>query len=241
MIDLGINFPDADQGWYVPRYVTEGDKTRGVAPLAPELRSVADLVTFKKVFAVQADAQAGLFMNCPKNWGCFQIDNRKLRAYGLEGHFVNQHAADGDTLTARIADRYASGKPFLTYYWSPTWVLGTFDLVRLEEPEYEAGIWYELLTRGDARRATAYPPATVIIGAGFALSIEAPELTRFLRGYATDGDLVSGLLAERRKRDLDFNQTAVLFMKRYPERWKHWVATDVAASLQSHLEKIDEP
>jgi len=30
--DLGLNFPDGIQGWFVPRYLVEGDSNRKIAP-----------------------------------------------------------------------------------------------------------------------------------------------------------------------------------------------------------------
>ncbi|HWP50332.1 MAG TPA: glycine betaine ABC transporter substrate-binding protein, partial [Clostridia bacterium] len=41
--EMGINFDDNGQGLYVPRYVIEGDSARGIAPTAPDLRTVKDL------------------------------------------------------------------------------------------------------------------------------------------------------------------------------------------------------
>ena len=40
---LGVNFDDNYQGFYVPRYVIEGDSERGIDPMARDLKSVADL------------------------------------------------------------------------------------------------------------------------------------------------------------------------------------------------------
>ena len=39
MIDLGPTFEKSTQGWYVPRYVIEGDPERGIEPMAPDLKS----------------------------------------------------------------------------------------------------------------------------------------------------------------------------------------------------------
>ena len=42
-IEAGLNFADNAQGFYVPRYVIEGDPVRGIEPSAPDLRHVKDL------------------------------------------------------------------------------------------------------------------------------------------------------------------------------------------------------
>jgi glycine betaine/proline transport system substrate-binding protein len=43
-------FDDAAQGFYVPRYLVEGDAERGIEPLAPDLRSVSDLPRYAELF-----------------------------------------------------------------------------------------------------------------------------------------------------------------------------------------------
>lgn len=59
MVSLGANFPDAPQGWYVPTYMIRGDKKRGIRPVAPDLKSVADLPGYKELFWDAADPGSG--------------------------------------------------------------------------------------------------------------------------------------------------------------------------------------
>ena len=47
---LGDIVKNADEGWWVPAYVIEGDAERGIKAVAPELRSVQDLARYKAVF-----------------------------------------------------------------------------------------------------------------------------------------------------------------------------------------------
>ena len=37
IVDVGVLAPDSNQGFYVPRYVIEGDAKRGIKPMAPGL------------------------------------------------------------------------------------------------------------------------------------------------------------------------------------------------------------
>ena len=240
LVDFGINFPDAEQGWYVPRYVIEGDIARNIEPSASDLHSVTDLARYKHIFAEQG-GEHGLLMNCPESWACAEVNSRKLLAYGLDTQYFSRNARSGDDLAEYIVTRYAAGKPFLAYYWTPTRILGALDLVRLQEPEYDPQIWFDLVVNEKPDKATAYPPATVIVGGSFVLALEAPELSKFFSAYSTDGDLVGTLLAERHRRNLDMGQTALVFMKRHPERWKHWVPESIAETLATILEAVDAP
>ena len=75
VVDLGVNYPDAIQGWFVPNYVIEGEN----AP-ATGLRSVADLPRFKDVFADPEEPGKGRFYNGVAGWGAEGVSTRKLHA-----------------------------------------------------------------------------------------------------------------------------------------------------------------
>ena len=48
--ELGVTFKGARQGFYVPRYLIEGDAKRRIKPQAPNLKSVSDLPKYKELF-----------------------------------------------------------------------------------------------------------------------------------------------------------------------------------------------
>ncbi len=84
VVPVGSNFPDATEGWFVPRYVVEGD-----GAVAPGLRSVTDLPQYKDLFADPEEPGMGRFYNCPAGQVCEQINSRKLYAYGLSQDYTN--------------------------------------------------------------------------------------------------------------------------------------------------------
>ena len=49
-IELGANFPNSVQGFYVPTYMIKGDKERGIIASAPNLKSVDDVKKYWKLF-----------------------------------------------------------------------------------------------------------------------------------------------------------------------------------------------
>ena len=59
IVDLGVNYDDNRQGFYVPRYVIEGDAERGIAPMAPDLKSVKDLSRYAALFKDEEDLAKG--------------------------------------------------------------------------------------------------------------------------------------------------------------------------------------
>lgn len=71
-VSVGAPIVGAVEGWYVPRYVIEGDAKRKLKPLAPDLKSIPDLAKYVQVFRDQEEPDKGRFYNCPPagpaNW-----------------------------------------------------------------------------------------------------------------------------------------------------------------------------
>jgi glycine betaine/proline transport system substrate-binding protein len=68
-VELGSNFPNSVQGFWVPTYVVKGDKERGIEPTAPDLKTVQDA---NKAFSTAA------FPDGPVPWST----KRKSRPMG---------------------------------------------------------------------------------------------------------------------------------------------------------------
>src|SRR5438105_9313296 len=130
------------EGWFVPEFVVKGDARRGIKPLAPGLKTVSDLPRYREVFARDGDPDKGLFLNCPVGWACEKDNNRKLKAYQLDGTYTNYRPSSGAVLDMLIAAAMAVDKPVLFYYWSPAALMGgQYRFVQLEEPAYNASCW----------------------------------------------------------------------------------------------------
>jgi glycine betaine/proline transport system substrate-binding protein len=115
LAEVGVNFPDAVQGWFVPRYLVEGPK----APAAG-LRSVADLPRFKALFRDPEEPSKGRFLNCIAGWECEVTNTKKLHAYGLADSYTNFRPGTGAALDAAILSALKRKRPVLFYYWGPT-------------------------------------------------------------------------------------------------------------------------
>ncbi|AEB10819.1 ABC transporter substrate-binding protein [Marinithermus hydrothermalis] len=235
VVDLGVNFPDAIQGWFVPRYVIEGDPERGIAPMAPDLRSVQDLPRYKTLFTDPESPDKGRFYNCILGWACEVINTKKLEAYGLSDDYTNFRPGTGAALAAAIASAYERGKPILAYYWGPTWVLGKYDLVMLEEPPFTQECWDELNSERRPQTACAYPVIKVTVGVSKDFADQAPTLVEFLKRYETSNQLVSELLAFMQDNDAEVEEAAIHFLKNYTDVWTQWVPAEVAARVQASL------
>ncbi len=235
VVELGINFPDAIQGFFVPRYVMEGDPARGIPPRAPDLKHVDDLKRYADLFADPEVPGKGRFYNCILGWTCETLNTHKLRIYGLDELYTNFRPGTGAALASAIAAAYARGEPILTYYWGPTWVLGKFDLVMLEEPAFDRHIW-EALQGPSPTRATAYPVIAIKKGAHRAFIEKAPVVAEFIRNYRTTNAIVSDALLHLEENEgSTIDDAARAFLTARPDLWRAWVPADVAERVAAAL------
>lgn len=235
-IDLGVNFPDATQAWYVPRYLVEGEN----AP-AKGLTSVYDLPKYKEVFQDPEEPSKGRFYNCIAGWVCEVFNTKKLNAYGLTEDFVNFRAGTGAALAAAIESNIKREKPILFYYWGPTWVMGKVSdqVVALEEPAFDEDVWQAVTDEADPAKvteATAYPKSAAHVFVNTDFAEQAPTLVEFLTAYETNSDLVSEALSYMQDTGGTSEDAAQDFLRNNTERWTGWVPEDVAQRVQSALD-----
>ena len=230
VIDLGLNMNALEMSFLVPRYVIEGDADRGIEAMAPDLKTVEDLKMYAEVFKDPEEPGKGRFYNCIIGWQCELINNDKMKTYGLEEHFTNFRPGAAPALAASLAGAYEKGEAWLGYYWGPTWVLGTYDMVMLEEPEYSDDCWVE----GD--RGCSFPPSIVNVAVSKAFADAASEgMVDFLSNYAVDQLLVSQMLAYMRDNEVDAAAAASYFLETQTDLWTAWVSDEVAGRVQASL------
>lgn len=234
---LGVNFPDSIQGFYVPRYVIEGDAKRGIKPIAPDLKHVRDLPRFASLFKDPENPSKGRFHNCILGWTCETVNTKKLQAYGLNRTYANFRPGSAAVMDAAISSAFERGEPILTYYWGPTWILGKYDMILLEEPPYDEKIWNRFLKERSPKQATAYRVSEVLIGAHKSFTTQASQTVAFLKNYRTTSQIVSEALAYTRSNEgATMKDAAIHFLKTRAQIWKTWVPLEIFEKVQAHLE-----
>ncbi|MFO7172761.1 MAG: glycine betaine ABC transporter substrate-binding protein [Bacillota bacterium] len=245
IVDLGLVMDRASQGWYVPAYVVKGDPDRGIEPLAPDLKSVADLRRYAHLFPDPEEPGKGLLINCITGWECAKVNRIKLHAYGLADLYNVQEPGASAAMDAAIAGAYRQGKPFLTYYWEPTWLVGTFDLIRLEEPPStpECRAEIERAQRGEIAieevspaAGCAYPEERVVKVSHPGLQDRAPEVVAFLERMTLPTDILNKVAAYMEQEEASAEEAARYFFVNYPEVWRSWVPAEVAEKVEQALE-----
>ena len=233
---LGDTVKHAEEGWWVPAYVIKGDAARGIPPLAPELRSVDDLKRYPEVFKDPEAPGKGRFLNSPSGWTSEIVNTQKLKAYGLDGLYNNFRSGTGAALDAEIDSSVRRGKPVLFYYWSPTPLIGRHDLVRLQEPPFNADNWATLLDpKNPNPQGSESLPAKLSIGVSKAFRDGYPDLVAVFEKVDLPIGLLNKTLAQMSEKRLAPDKAAQAFMRDHPEVWKAWLPADVASKVEASL------
>ncbi|KAF3997270.1 ABC transporter substrate-binding protein [Glaciimonas immobilis] len=236
VVPLGKVIVGATEGWYVPEYVIKGDASRGIKPMAPALKSVADLPTYKALFKDVEEPSKGRFLNCPTGWTCEGVNTQKLKAYKLTNSYVNFRPGTGPALDAAITSDYQRGKPLLFYYWAPNALMGKFKFIKLQEPAFNAVCFKTLADKEAANPCgSAAPEALIQAGVSSVFRNADPVLSAFLSRVNIPLDVLNKSLAEMADQKLVARQVAHNFLKQYPEIWKQWVPNDVAIKLTASV------
>ena len=225
--ELSVNFDDNAQGLYVPRYLIEGDAERGIEALAPDLKTVKDLLDYAELFPDPDDTSKSRIIGSISGWEVDGILRLKYEAYGLDELYNYIDPGSDAALQASIASAYAKGEPFVSYYWEPTWITGQYDLVLLEDEPYDE----ELYSQG----LCEYPACTVTICVNPEFSETNPEYCEFLSNYKTSSELTAEALSYLNETECDYAEAAVWFLTEHDELLDQWLTEDQAALVREAL------
>lgn len=221
--ELSTNFDDNYQGIYVPRYVIEGDTERGIEALAPNLKYIWDLKDYPEVFPDDENEGMGRVYGAIPGWEVDEILHDKYLQYDLDDNFIYFRPGSDAALSAAITSAYEKGEPIAAYYWEPTWLLGMYDMVLLEDE-------------------TPFPAVKVVVGASndFANEEANKDLIEFLSRYETSSDLTSKALAYMQETGADYMETAQWFLIEHDELLDKWLDPEDAQSIRAFLNNEED-
>lgn len=229
--ELSVNFGDNYQGLYVPRYVIEGDAERGIEALAPDLKSVKDLKNYADIFPDDEEVGMGRIYGAIPGWEVDTILQRKYEYLGLNENYVYFSPGSDAALQAAIISAYDKGEAVVAYYWEPTWLLGLYDLVLLEDEPY---VDDESFKAGKTELPAMN--VTVAVSNNFYENEDNKEMVEFLSRYETSSELTSEALGYMQENDADYFETAEWFLKEHSELLDKWLNQEDAATMRKALE-----
>lgn len=227
IVDVGTLVPDSAQGLYVPRYVVEGDSARGIAPMAPDLKTVEDLKRYPEIFPDEEQAGRGRIYGSIPGWMADEILYKKYEFYGLDENFNYVRLGSEATLFASLVSAYNLGEPWVGYCYEPTWIAGKLDLILLEDAPYTPALY----TQGQC----AFPAQALKTVSSKQFAEKAPELAEFFKNYQTGSGLISTALAYLDETGASYEQTAIWFLKENDALLDTWLPAQNAKALRDYL------
>lgn len=225
--EVGVNFDDNAQGIYVPRYVIEGDPERNIAPMAPDLKTVADLKGYSYLFKDPEEPSKGIIYGGIAGWEITEIIHKKYLHYGLDENYNYIEPGTDAATSAVLVAAYDKGEPVAAYYWEPTWLMGKYDFVLLEDEPYDPVLFHE--------GKTECPSVKVTICTSNDFYENNSEFVNFLSKYRTSSALTSEALAYIEKTDASYKDAAKWFLNEHRDLVETWLTESQAEQLYSKI------
>lgn len=215
VVDVGKNLPDGPQGWWVPRYMIEGDSARGIEATAPDLESIDDLPQYASLFPDKENPGKGRILVGPPGWTATAISESLMDEHGLYDYYTEFLPGSGAALAASMKGAYDKGEAWVGYYWEPTAIMYQLDMVRL--------------------KGTEFPPADVDILMNADSYQRLPEVADFLSRYHTSVAVNNEFLNVLDTEVDNAEEAAQWFLRNREDVWTEWVSPAVAENIRAAL------
>ena len=227
IINISVLVEDSIQGIYVPRYVVEGDPSRGIAPMAPTLRRVEDLLRYPHVFPDFEDPSRGRLYGSIPGWLADTTLSRKYEYLGLDKSYNYIRLGSEAALFMSLESAYNLGEPWVGYCWEPSWIAGKLDVIILEDAPYEHYAFQE--------GKTAFPDQELLTVSSREFAAKAPDILEFLKRFRTGSALLSEALAYINDSGASYDATAVWFLKNNDALLDDWLPAENAGRLRHYI------
>ena len=229
VIPLGKSLDLAWQSAFVvPTYMVRGNPGSATA-YAPGLGTVQDLRNHAEVFAKPGSGGKAVLWNCPAGSKCAKINEKQVRAYGLDGVIELRDPGSSEALVEKLLLANESRLPWLGFMWGPAIVESRVGLAPLEEPLCAVGMSPE--------DGCGYDASRVRIAVHHSLIFAAPDVVELLRKW--DFNKSTQFAAEECLEETgeDFDEAAVCYLKNEQAVWAQWMPTEVADKVREALRK----
>ncbi len=197
-------------GYFVPRYVIEGDAKRGIQASAPDLKSYKDLNKYKDLFKSLESGDRGNLIGCPvAAWLC--DDQKRLDMLGVDFH---AQALGSETAHwAELMAKYKRGEPFVAYAWAPHWIHAALDLVEIELPPYDEAKW----------PATNWAKDVTYFHGNPSMLKEHPDAVALLKNMNLTNEMQAGMIYEVDVKKRDVDEVVEEWMEANESIWRPWL------------------
>lgn len=219
------------EGWWIPPYTAEAH---------PELKTVLDVIEHPELFPSAEDPSKGAFVGCPAGWGCQQVNISLFEAYDMEAKgwvLVDPGSAAG--LDGSIAKANERGESWFGYYWSPTSIIGKYNLHNVPFGVEYAGndYWNNCVTKPDCvhDRQTSWTKSEVFTLVTDEFYKTGGEINDYLAARVYPGDVMNQMLVYMDTEQADGPDAALEFLTTHEDIWTQWVSPEVAEKVKAAL------
>ena len=221
------------EGWWIPPYT---------AKKYPELKTVGDILKRPDLFPYAEDKAKGAFLGCPAGWGCQLANANLFRAFNMKKKgwvLVNPGSAAG--LDGSMAKALERKKNWFGYYWSPTALIGKYNMVKVPFGVPFAGRdnWDKCIAKPEKdcadpkKSAWTKSEVETVITKKF-MSKGGPAV-KYLKTRVYPGALMNSMLAYMKNNQADGKTAALKFLKENENVWGKWVSPAEASKIKSGI------
>ena len=220
------------EGWWITPHTLKN---------YPEFKTVLDILERPDLFPAKEDKSKGAFIGCPAGWGC-QLANQSLFiAFEMEkkGWMLvdpgSQAGLDGSM--SKAAER---GDNWFGYYWSPTSLIGKYDMKLMDFGVPFAGSknWDDCIAKGPELCIEPKPSAWTESIVQTVVTSEIKEMTEVMNYFGKrifPGSIMNSMLVYMEENQSQGADGAIEFLEKYPEIWINWITLEAAKKIKKAL------
>ncbi|MFT4727819.1 MAG: glycine betaine/proline transport system substrate-binding protein [Granulosicoccus sp.] len=218
-----------EEGWWIPKYVADAN---------PQIKTPADALARPDLFPAPEDNSLGAVHNCPSGWNCQISTGNLFAAYGgVEKGFELVDTGSSAGLDGSIAKAHVRGEGWLGYYWSPTAILGRYEMVKLDMGPHDEEEWAICTAVLDCEspqiNGWAKSEVFSVVTKNFVL--KAGGAMDYISTRTWKNEVVNKLLAWMADNQATGEEGAAHFLENYENVWAAWMSPEAKAKLKAGL------
>jgi glycine betaine/proline transport system substrate-binding protein len=206
----------------------------------PDLKTVMDVIERPDLFPSAEDPSKGGIVGCPAGWGCQNINVNLFEAFGMADKgwvLIDPGSAAG--LDGSISKAIERGDNWFGYYWSPTAMVGRYNLQALPFGIEFAGFenWDKCIAVENCTdpKPTAWSASEVntIVTKSF-MENGGPAID-YIGKRVFPGEVMNNMLIYMDENQAAGEDAAIEFLQKYEDVWMPWVSAEAAAKIKAAL------
>jgi len=218
------------EGWWIPKYLAEAH---------PEIKTIDDALSHPELFPFPDDKTKGAVHNCPAGWNCQISTANAFKAWKAEEKgFVLVDTGSAAGLDGSIAKANERKQNWLGYYWSPTAILGKYEMVKLDAGvPHDDAKWSACNSKADCANPEKndWAKAEVVTVITDQFKKAGGPAVDYVNTRSWDNATVNELLSWMQSNQANGEDGAIHFLKNYPNVWTPWVTPEIAARIKASL------